>query len=161
MNRILLTISLLILSFATGIAQYPGWQQAVDYTMDVTVDTAAHQYSGSMKVVLRNNSSEALDKAYFHLFFNAFQPGSMMDVRSRTISDPDRRVGSRIFELPEDEWGWIEVASLRVNGKPVALSTMEPCWMSPSTAPSTPAKRPRSKWNGRHKCHGKFAGAVG
>jgi len=121
MNRILLTLSLLIFTCATGAAQYPGWQQAVDYTMDIIVDTAAHQYSGSMKVVLRNNSPESLDKAYFHLFFNAFQPGSMMDVRSRTISDPDRRVGSRIFELPEDEWGWIEVASLRVNGKQVAF----------------------------------------
>ena len=121
MNRILLTLSLLIFTCATGAAQYPGWQQAVDYTMDITVDTTAHQYSGSMKVVLRNNSPESLDKAYFHLFFNAFQPGSMMDVRSRTISDPDRRVGSRIFELPEDEWGWIEVASLRVNGKQVTF----------------------------------------
>lgn len=89
--------------------------------MDIAVDTASHQYTGSMKVVLKNNSPEALDKAYFHLFFNAFQPGSMMDVRSRTISDPDRRVGSRIAELPEDEWGWVEVASLRVNGKPVAF----------------------------------------
>ena len=33
----------------------------------------------------------------------------MMDVRSRTIEDPDRRVGSRIVELPEDEWGWIHI----------------------------------------------------
>ena len=29
--------------------------------------------------------------------------------------------GLPIFELPEDEWGWIEVASLSVNGKPVAF----------------------------------------
>ena len=32
-----------------------------------------------------------------------------------------RTAGDRIFELPEDEWGWIEVASLRVNGKQVAF----------------------------------------
>ena len=104
---------------SVGMAQYPGWQQAVDYSMDIALDTAKHQYDGSMKVTLKNNSPDDLTKAYFHLFFNAFQPGSMMDVRSRNISDPDRRVGSRIFELPEDEWGWIEVASLNVNGKPV------------------------------------------
>lgn len=121
MNRILFALSLLLWIAAPAAAQYPGWQQAVDYTMDITVDTASHQYSGAMKVVLKNNSPDALDKAYFHLFFNAFQPGSMMDVRSRTIADPDRRVGSRIFELPEDEWGWIEVASLKVNGKPVSF----------------------------------------
>ena len=64
--------------------------------MDISVDTAAHQYSGSMKVVLGNNSPESLDQRT-SLFANAFQPG-MMDVHSRTISDPDRRVGSRIFD---------------------------------------------------------------
>ena len=105
-----------------GMAQYPGWQQAVDYSMEIALDTALHQYDGTMRVTLKNNSPDDLTKAYFHLFFNAFQPGSMMDVRSRNISDPDRRVGSRIFELPEDEWGWIEVASLNVNGKPVEFS---------------------------------------
>ena len=31
--------------------------------------------------------------------FNAFQPGSEMDVRSRTIADPDGRVGDRISKL--------------------------------------------------------------
>ena len=44
-----------------------------------------------------------------------------MDVRSRNISDPDRRVGSRIAELPEDEWGWQRVESVKVQGKNVAF----------------------------------------
>ena len=102
-------------AFATVSAQYPGWQQAIDYTMDVTLDTALHQYQGQMTAKLKNNSPDELDRAFFHLFFNAFQPESMMDVRSRTISDPDSRVGSRIVELPEDEWGWIKVESLMVD----------------------------------------------
>ena len=106
-------------AFATVSAQYPGWQQAIDYTMDVTLDTALHQYQGQMTAKLKNNSPDELDRAFFHLFFNAFQPESMMDVRSRTISDPDSRVGSRIVELPEDEWGWIKVESLMVDGKTV------------------------------------------
>lgn len=90
---------------STSIAQYPGWQQHADYAMTVVLDTSKHQYSGTMAVTYINKSPETLDKVFWHLFFNAFQPGSMMDVRSRTISDPDRRVGSRIAELPEDEWG--------------------------------------------------------
>ncbi|MGB1122828.1 MAG: M1 family peptidase, partial [Flavobacteriales bacterium] len=89
MNRILLTISVLILSFATGIAQYPGWQQAVDYTMDITVDTAAHQYSGSMKVVLRNNSPEALAYLWFQMDQNRFRPDSD-DSLTRTFGQKDR-----------------------------------------------------------------------
>ena len=100
-------------------AQYPGWQQRANYSMDIVVDTATHQYSGTMSVRYTNNSPETLDKVFWHLFFNAFQPESMMDVRSRSISDPDRRVGSRIVALPEDEWGWQRVASVKVNGKSV------------------------------------------
>ena len=98
-------------------AQYPGWQQAINYDMEVVLDTATHRYDGSMTVKYTNNSPETLDKLFWHLFFNAFQPGSMMDVRSRTIEDPDRRVGSRIAALPEDEWGWQRVSSVLVGGK--------------------------------------------
>ena len=54
-------------------AQYPGWQQAIDYTMDITVDAPLHQYTGSMDVTYTNNSPDALDRIPFHLFFNAFQ----------------------------------------------------------------------------------------
>ncbi len=101
-------------------AQYPGYHQRAEYSMDITLDTALHQYDGRMEVVLQNNSSENLNRAFFHLFYNAFQPGSMMDIRSRTIEDPDSRVGDRIGNLPEEEWGWIQVESLLVNGKPVS-----------------------------------------
>ena len=101
-------------SFAFG--QYPGWQQQANYTIDIVVDTSNHQYNGSMKVVYTNNSPETLERVFWHLFFNAFQPGSMMDVRSQTISDPDRRVGNRIGELPEDEWGWQKIESVKING---------------------------------------------
>ena len=71
-------------------AQY--WQQSVDYTMDITMNVENHQYDGYQKVQYTNNSPDTLQKAYFHLYFNAFQPGSMMDVRSRTIkgSRPSR-----------------------------------------------------------------------
>ena len=100
-----LAVVLGVLTGPIALGQYPGWQQQVSYDMNVVVDTATHQYQGDMKVVYTNKSPETLDKVFWHLFFNAFQPGSMMDVRSRSISDPDRRVGSRIVELSEDEWG--------------------------------------------------------
>ena len=115
--RLLWTVALLATTVTSALGQYPGWQQAVSYDMEVTLDTASHQYQGVAKVTYKNNSPETLDKVFWHLFFNAFQPGSMMDVRSRTIEDPDRRVGSRIVELPEEEWGWIHMERVKASGQ--------------------------------------------
>jgi hypothetical protein len=98
-------------------AQYPGWQQAVDYTMDITMDADVHQYRGEMTVLYTNNSPDVLTRVPFHLYFNAFQPGSMMDTRSRSIADPDSRVGARIVALTEQEQGWIRVQEASVWGQ--------------------------------------------
>lgn len=95
------------------------WQQEVDYKMWIDVNAAAHQYSGTQKLVYRNNSPDELNSVFYHLYFNAFQPGSMMDVRSRTIEDPDSRVGDRIVHLSKSEEGWIRVKSLTMNGTAV------------------------------------------
>ena len=117
MKRLLFLLPLSVWGLTHGftlLAQHPGWQQHVNYEMEIVLDTANHQYDGTMRVVYTNKSPETLDKVFWHLFFNAFQPESMMDVRSRTISDPDRRVGSRIVALPEDEWGWQDISAVKV-----------------------------------------------
>lgn len=113
---------LLITLFAFSVAEAQSrtyWQQEVDYTMDIDVDAENHQYDGKMTLKYTNNSPDELTRVYYHLYFNAFQPGSMMDVRSRTIADPDRRVRDRISKLSEDEIGYQRVQSLTQNGKAV------------------------------------------
>ncbi|HFC00357.1 MAG TPA: M1 family peptidase, partial [Phaeodactylibacter sp.] len=120
MTQFKITIaSLFFFFFAIGniFAQADRWQQAVDYKMDIDFDAKKHQFKGVQTLVYTNNSPDELDKVFYHLYFNAFQPGSMMDVRSRTISDPDRRVGDRIFHLKENEIGFQKIKSLRMNGK--------------------------------------------
>lgn len=114
----------LCLCTLSSLAQSDRWQQRAEYEMDIDVDVASHQYTGSQKITYTNNSPDALDKVFYHLYFNAFQPGSMMDVRSRTIEDPDPRVADRILHLPEDEQGWIKVKSLKMNGKKVDFATV-------------------------------------
>jgi hypothetical protein len=59
------------------------------------------------------------------LFFNAFQPGSMMDVRSLTIVDPDSRVGDRISNLKADEIGFIVPSAIKQNGKKLDFEVRE------------------------------------
>ncbi|MCF6280120.1 MAG: M1 family metallopeptidase [Flavobacteriaceae bacterium] len=100
------------------------WQQHVDYTMDIDMNVENYQYQGKQKIVYTNNSPDDLDKVFYHLFFNAFQPDSEMDTRSRNIADPDRRVKDRISKLSPSEIGYIKVKSLKQNGKIVAHKTV-------------------------------------
>jgi len=101
-------------------AQKQYWQQKVDYTMDIDFDAKSHRFKGEQNLVYYNNSPDTLTKVFYHLYFNAFQPGSMMDVRSRTIADPDRRVGARIYGLKENEIGYHKIDELRQDGKKIS-----------------------------------------
>jgi hypothetical protein len=113
-----------------GIAQNTSyWQQHVDYKMDVKMDVKTYQYKGKQELVYTNNSPDTLRKVYYHLFNNAFQPGSEMDARIQSIKDPDARmvhkikVGntevkeSRIKNLKPNEIGYLHVANFKQDGQ--------------------------------------------
>ncbi len=100
------------------------WQQHVDYTMDIDVDVTKFQYKGTQKLVYTNNSPDELTHVYYHLYFNAFQPNSQMDIRSRNIQDPDGRVTDRISKLKPEEIGYIKIASLKQDGKSVQFEVV-------------------------------------
>ena len=114
-------IASLFLAFSllslTGWAQPDRWQQRVNYKMDIDMDVSTNQFTGKQQLDYWNNSPDTLYKLFYHLYFNAFQPGSMMDVRSRSIVDPDRRVGSRIEALKETEIGYHKIESLMQDGE--------------------------------------------
>ena len=92
------------------------WQQKVDYKMVIDMDVANWQYKGTQVLTYTNNSPDVLNRVFYHLYFNAFQPGSEMDVRSRTVADPDQRVGDRISKLTSTEVGYIKLLSLTQDG---------------------------------------------
>jgi len=98
------------------------WQQHVNYTMEIEVDTKTYRFSGTQNLVYTNNSPDVLNRVYYHLYFNAFQPGSMMDVRSRTIQDPDDRVSDRILYLDENDIGYHNILSLKQDGEDVEFT---------------------------------------
>ncbi|MDC1370412.1 M1 family metallopeptidase [Flavobacteriales bacterium] len=111
--------SILFLAISSTLFSQSYWQQKVDYKMDIDFDETTHQFKGKQKLIYTNNSPDELNKVFYHLYFNAFQPGSMMDIRSLTIIDPDRRVGDRISKLKPEEEGYQKINSLTMNGKPV------------------------------------------
>ncbi len=96
--------------------------------MYIDVDEKTYRYDGNMTLKYTNNSGQPLSKVYFHLYFNAFQPGSMMDHRLSNISDPDKRMivntgteekpvwVSKIATLTPDRIGYQKIKSLKYNG---------------------------------------------
>ena len=113
----------LVLSVAATAQNTHYWQQEANYTMDVTMDINTFQYQGTQQISYTNNSPDALNQVFYHLYFNAFQPGSEMDARLSNIADPDGRMmedkKSRINSLSPDEIGFLDVKNLLQNGKPV------------------------------------------
>ncbi|MBK7384256.1 MAG: M1 family metallopeptidase [Flavobacteriales bacterium] len=105
-------------------AQCDRWQQRVKYDMRVELDVHSHRFTGSSQLTYTNNSPDTLHEVFFHLYFNAFRPGSEMDVRSRTITDPDSRVGDRIVHLTKSEMGGSAVDHMTQKGKAVVLTPL-------------------------------------
>jgi len=116
MKKLLLSLALVATSLASAQNNTSYWQQHVDYKMEVDMNVENFQYTGTQELEYTNNSPDTLARVFYHLYFNAFQPGSEMDVRSTSIQDPDRRVGDRISKLTEDQQGYLRVSSLNQNG---------------------------------------------
>ena len=105
------------------------WQQHVDYTMEVDMNVENFKYSGTQELVYTNNSPDTLDRVFYHLFFNAFQPDSEMNARLESVADPDGRmttnkgtkenpeIVSRISGLSQDQIGYLRVNSLTQDGQ--------------------------------------------
>ena len=108
-------IVVFVSAFAQNNTNY--WQQEVDYKIDVQMDVKTYQLKGKQELKYTNNSPDTLNKVFYHLYFNAFQPGSEMDVRSRTIKDPDGRVGDRISKLSPAEIGYSRPTVFTQDGK--------------------------------------------
>jgi hypothetical protein len=105
------------------------WQQHVDYKMEVSVDVKTYKYTGTQTLVYTNNSPDTLRRVYYHLYNNAFQPGSEMDGRLQAIADPDARMvksfktpenktvkESRISKLQPSEIGYLNIKNLKQDG---------------------------------------------
>ncbi|MEN9458241.1 MAG: hypothetical protein RL135_819, partial [Bacteroidota bacterium] len=133
MNMQKLSFSFLVgcLLLSTGIIAQPDrWQQKIKYTINVNMNVETNRFSGTEKIDYFNQSPDTLTKIFMHLYWNAFQPNSSMDVRSRELgktklADPrrnndgldwDARVKDRISKLKPNEIGFQNVKSVLING---------------------------------------------
>lgn len=120
------TCNLFLLS---SYAQPDRWQQRIKYVMDVNLDITANKLTGKQTITYFNSSPDTLKRIFIHLFWNAFQPNSMMDVASRstenlvlgraanggTLTDFDRRFRKKIIDLTPEEQGYCRVLKFTMN----------------------------------------------
>lgn len=121
-------------------AQRPYWQHHVDYQIELDMNVEDYTFRGKQKLTFTNNSPDTLHQVFYHLYFNAFQPGSMMDVRSRTIEDADPRVADRIANLEPHEIGRLEPVGIKQDGKKLGWDVRETILQVPLKTPLLPGK---------------------
>ncbi len=129
----------LLLSAAFAAAQTsPDWQQRVRYEMDLRLDTEHHHMRGRSQIVYYNHSPDTLRQVFFHLYFNAFHPQSMMAERNRHLPDPDRRVVPRIWQLGPEEQGFHRITYLAQEGKSLTFRITDTVLQAELTRPLAP-----------------------
>ena len=102
------------------------------------MDVKTYQYKGTQELVYTNNSQDTLKKVFYHLYNNAFQPGSEMDMRLQNVKDPDGRMvdkikvddkttrnESRIAKLKPNEIGYLHVSNFKQDGVSTTVKEIE------------------------------------
>ena len=114
-------LTLLLVAFFSFTVSAQYWQQKVGYTMSVELDAKTADYTGVQKLVYTNNSPETLSKVFYHLYFNAFRPGSDMAIRLKNGGDRNGRFKVNIDSLSAFQSGYLKVSSLKQDGVPAKI----------------------------------------
>ena len=97
--------------------------------MDIQMAVKTSQYKGRQVALYENHSPDTLRTVFYHLYLNAFQPGSQMDKNMQQVSDMPARFMhnagteaepkyiSKLSMLKDSEQGFIRLQSLTQNGK--------------------------------------------
>jgi hypothetical protein len=128
-------LGLIVCMTLNATAQESRWQQKIQYKMDVSLNVNTNLVNGKQEIKYTNNSPDTLKRLFFHTYWNAFQPGSSMDVRSLELGkiqmgmgrdgkpryDWDGRVTDRIGNLKPDEIGFTNLTEVIIGGKSQTL----------------------------------------
>jgi hypothetical protein len=129
MNKIFRLLFLVVFTQVFA-QQKPYYQQFADYKMNIDVDAENYTYQGKQEITYTNNSPEELKVVYFHLYWNAFRPNSMMDQRvTSQAKNGDSRLQqngiSRLASIPKNEEGAQNIHYIQQNGKNLKFEIQE------------------------------------
>lgn len=130
MKKLSIVCIAIVAIVSTVSAQADRWQQHIDYKINAALNVQTNILKGTENIVYTNNSPDTLRKIYFHMYWNAFQPNSAMDERSRELGkttftsrrgtqmqDWDARVRDRIQQLKPEEIGYQRISQITIAGK--------------------------------------------
>ena len=135
-TRLLLPVLLFV--FACSFSQEGYWQQHVDYTIEIDVDVENFTYTGEQKLVYTNNSPDSLKRVFYHLYYNAFKPGSDLEAASRYSYNDKRNMSKNLLSLDKNDWGDLRVLALTQDGVAVSHTTKETILEVELSAPLPP-----------------------
>lgn len=130
MRKLLLTIVFSAISIFSFSQQNAYYQQSAKYKMDIDIDAQTFTYQGNQTLTYINNSPDELKVVYFHLYWNAFKPNSMMDQRVQSQGkNGDSRLQtngvSRLASIPKEEEGAHNIHWIKQNGKDLKFEIQE------------------------------------
>lgn len=106
----IITLLALFLGFS-AVAQTDYWQQKLYYSIDVTLNDKENTLTGKETVIYKNNSPQALEYIWFHIWPNAYKN------QNTAMYQQIKNDASRQKKLETSSPGSIEGLSFTVNGK--------------------------------------------
>lgn len=104
-----LTIALVFIALSLNAQEY--FQQEVDYVISVTLNDTEHSLRGNIQITYTNNSPDALNEMYFHLWPNAYSS------RNTGLGKQKRERGDFDLEFSEaSDRGRIDSIAFSVDG---------------------------------------------
>lgn len=130
MKNVFQILFLLVCGTFLNAQQNAYYQQSAKYKMNIDVDAEKFTYKGNQTISYTNNSPDILDVVYFHLYWNAFKPGSMMDQRvAGQGKNGDGRLQrdgiSRLASIHKGEEGAQNIHWIKQNGQNLKFEIQE------------------------------------
>ena len=113
------------------------WQQDVYYKLKANIDDATDIIDGTEELLYWNNSPDTLTFVYFHLYQNAFQPGSYTDDLHKNNNFPVR------YGKYESQGLGTTVSNIVVDGQPARFeldNTVLKVWLQKPLRPGYATK---------------------
>jgi hypothetical protein len=113
-------LALAVLQAPSASPRAPYWQQHMTYEITASLDEPRGVLSGTERVTYVNHSPDSLRAFSFHLYLNAFRPGS----RWADVDSAEQR--RRFNDLKDPDYAFNHVSNVKMMGESVMASVVYP-----------------------------------